>query len=130
MTCSPPSTDTPGHPEGILIIDEPGFLKKGAASAGVARQYSGTVRQVENCQIGVFLTYSAPAGRTLLDREFYLLKTWVDDGQDGYRPFPASVGRAGLFRSLRRPVELLGQRWRAAPRRVTGVTFPWRRRGL
>ncbi|WP_404499338.1 IS701 family transposase, partial [Arthrobacter sp. GAS37] len=57
-----------GDPDGILIIDETGFLKKGGASAGVARQYSGTAGRVENCQIGVFLTYSAPAGRTLLDR--------------------------------------------------------------
>ena len=47
-----------GDPDGILIIDETGFLKKGAASAGVARQYSGTAGRVENCQIGVFLTYS------------------------------------------------------------------------
>jgi SRSO17 transposase len=68
-----------GDPDGILIIDETGFLKKGGASAGVARQYSGTAGRVENCQIGVFLTYSAPAGRTLLDRELYLPKTWADD---------------------------------------------------
>ena len=68
-----------GDPDGILIIDETGFLKKGTASAGVARQYSGTAGRVENCQIGVFLTYSAPAGRTLLDRELYLPKTWADD---------------------------------------------------
>jgi SRSO17 transposase len=68
-----------GDPGGILIIDETGFLKKGGASAGVARQYSGTAGRVENYQIGVFLTYSAPAGRTLLDRELYLPKTWADD---------------------------------------------------
>lgn len=68
-----------GDPDGILIIDETGFLKKGAASAGVARQYSGTAGRVENCQIGVFLTYSAPAWRTLLDRELNLPTTWADD---------------------------------------------------
>ena len=68
-----------GDPEGVRIIDETGFLKKGTASAGVARQYSGTAGRVENCQIEVFLTYSAPAGRTLLDRELYLPKTWTDD---------------------------------------------------
>lgn len=49
-----------GDPDGVLIIDEAGFLKMGAASAGVARQYSGTAGRVENSQIGVFLTYSAP----------------------------------------------------------------------
>lgn len=45
-----------GEPEGILAIDETGFLKVGTASAGVARQYSGAAGRIENCQIGVFLT--------------------------------------------------------------------------
>jgi SRSO17 transposase len=44
-----------GDEEGVLVIDETGFLKKGSQSAGVARQYSGTAGRVENCQIGVFL---------------------------------------------------------------------------
>lgn len=43
---------------GILAIDETGFLKKGKRSAGVARQYSGTAGRIENCQIGVFLSYA------------------------------------------------------------------------
>ncbi|MBP2414732.1 SRSO17 transposase [Arthrobacter stackebrandtii] len=68
-----------GDPEGILAIDETGFLKKGTASAGVARQYSGTAGRVENCQIGVFLSYASPAGRTFLDRELYLPKAWIED---------------------------------------------------
>ncbi len=68
-----------GSPAGILAIDETGFLKKGTASAGVARQYSGTAGRVENCQIGVFLTYASPAGRTFLDRELYLPKAWTED---------------------------------------------------
>ena len=52
-----------GDPGGVLIIDETGFLKKGTRSAGVARQYSGTAGRIENCQIGVFLTYATAAGR-------------------------------------------------------------------
>jgi len=68
-----------GDPGGVLIIDETGFLKKGTRSAGVARQYSGTAGRVENCQIGVFLTYAAAAGRTFLDRELYLPKRWTED---------------------------------------------------
>ena len=47
-----------GHPEGVLIADETGFLKKGTRSAGVQRQYSGTAGRTENCQIGVFLAYA------------------------------------------------------------------------
>ena len=68
-----------GDPDGVLIIDETGFLKKGTRSAGVARQYSGTAGRIENCQIGVFLTYATPAGRTFLDRELYLPKAWTAD---------------------------------------------------
>jgi SRSO17 transposase len=68
-----------GASDGVLIVDETGFLKKGNRSAGVARQYSGTAGRIENSQIGVFLTYSTTAGRTFLDRELYLPKVWTDD---------------------------------------------------
>ena len=49
-----------GHPDGVLVLDETGFLKKGTHSAGVARQYSGTAGRIENQQIGVFLAYASP----------------------------------------------------------------------
>lgn len=45
--------------DGVLVVDETGFLKKGKHSAGVARQYSGTAGRIENCQIGVFASYLA-----------------------------------------------------------------------
>ena len=35
------------------VIDDTGFVKDGAASPGVARQYSGTLGKVGNCQIAV-----------------------------------------------------------------------------
>lgn len=69
----------PGDPGGVLVVDETGFLKKGTKSAGVARMYSGTAGRIENCQIGVFLGYATPAGRTFLDRELYLPKVWAED---------------------------------------------------
>ncbi len=68
-----------GDPAGVLVVDETGFLKKGAKSAGVARMYSGTAGRIENCQIGVFLGYATPTGRTFLDRELYLPKVWAED---------------------------------------------------
>jgi SRSO17 transposase len=68
-----------GAPEAVLVVDETGFLKKGQQSAGVARQYSGTAGRVDNCQIGVFLTYASPQGHLLLDRELYLPKEWTND---------------------------------------------------
>lgn len=68
-----------GAPEGVLAVDETGFVKKGSQSVGVARQYTGTTGQVENCQVGVFLTYATEQGRTFLDRELYLPQEWADD---------------------------------------------------
>ena len=52
-----------GDPDGVLVVDETGFLKKGSKSAGVARQYSGTAGRIENCQIGVFLAYATAPRR-------------------------------------------------------------------
>jgi len=66
-------------PDAVLVIDESGFRKQGAHSAGVARQYSGTAGNVENCQIGVFLGYARQLGQALLDRELYLPQAWTDD---------------------------------------------------
>lgn len=77
-----------GHDDGVLIVDETGFLKKGVRSAGVQRQYSGTAGRTENCQLGVFLAYAAPHGRTLVDRELYLPRGWCDD--------PARRARAAI----------------------------------
>jgi SRSO17 transposase len=68
-----------GDAGGVLVVDETGFVKKGASSAGVQRQYSGTAGRVENCQLGVFLAYASPKGRALVDRELYLPKSWTDD---------------------------------------------------
>lgn len=68
-----------GRPDGVLILDDTGFLKKGTTSAGVQRQYSGTAGRTENCQIGVFAAYASAAGRALVDRELYLPKSWTDD---------------------------------------------------
>lgn len=68
-----------GDAAAVLVIDETGFLKQGTHSVGVKRQYSGTAGRIENCQIGVFLTYAAPAGHVLLDRELYLPKEWAED---------------------------------------------------
>ena len=66
-------------PSAVLVIDETGFLKKGRKSVGVQRQYSGTAGRIENCQMGVFLSYASSRGHALLDRELYLPKSWTDD---------------------------------------------------
>ncbi len=68
-----------GDADGVLVVDETGFLKKGSKSVGVQRQYSGTAGRIETCQIGVFLTYATRDGRVLLDRELYLPQVWAED---------------------------------------------------
>lgn len=72
-------TDSLGERNGLLVIDETGFLKKGKKSAGVARQYSGTAGRRENSQIGVFLLYASDAGAAFVDRELYLPEEWTAD---------------------------------------------------
>ena len=71
--------DTLGPSDGILIVDETGFLKKGTKSAGVQRQYSGTAGRIENCQLGVFLAYATTRGHAFVDRELYLPESWIAD---------------------------------------------------
>ncbi|MGW0926926.1 IS701 family transposase [Streptomyces sp. NPDC002755] len=66
-------------PDGVLIIDDTGFIKKGTTSAGVGRQYTGTSGKIDNCQIGVFAAYATGSGRALVDRELYLPKAWTSD---------------------------------------------------
>jgi SRSO17 transposase len=84
-----------GSPDGVLIVDETGFLKKGTMSAGVQRQYSGTAGRVENCQLGVFLAYASPAGRALIDAELYLPRSWTGDpARCAAAGVPAGVGFA------------------------------------
>ena len=68
-----------GEENGILVVDETGFIKKGKKSAGVARQYSGTAGRRENSQIGVFLLYGSSQGAAFLDRELYLPQEWTGD---------------------------------------------------
>jgi SRSO17 transposase len=63
----------------VLVVDETGFLKQGKRSCGVKRQYSGTAGRIENCQIGVFLTYTSQKGHTPIDRRLYIPKDWFED---------------------------------------------------
>jgi SRSO17 transposase len=95
-----------GDPDGVLIVDETGFLKKGTKSVGVQRQYSGTAGRIENCQIGVFLAYAGPAGRAFLDRELYLPREWaVDDARRREAGVPTDTAFATKPSLARRMLE-------------------------
>ena len=77
-----------GDPGAVLVVDETGDVKKGTATAGVQRQYTGTAGRVENAQVAVYLTYAAPGGHALIDRELYLPRSWTRD--------PARCAAAGI----------------------------------
>jgi SRSO17 transposase len=67
------------QPDGVFVLDDTGFAKQGKKSVGVARQYSGTLGKVGNCQVGVFLAYVSAQGHALVDKALYLPKAWTDD---------------------------------------------------
>jgi SRSO17 transposase len=68
-----------GDLDGVLVVDETGFPKQGKRSAGVARQYSGTLGKIANYQVGVFLGYATATGHVGLDRELFIPKAWCTD---------------------------------------------------
>ena len=103
--------------DGVLVVDETGFLKKGNKSAGVQRQYSGTAGRVENCQIGVFLAYTSAKGRTLLDRELYLPQVWAGDAE---RRREAGVPEDAGFQTKPRLAQRMLER-----ALESGVPFGW-----
>jgi SRSO17 transposase len=73
--------ETFGDADGIGVVDESGFIKKGTHSVGVKRQYSGTAGKVENCQIGTFLSYASAFGHVFVDRRLYLPEEWSADAE-------------------------------------------------
>ncbi|WP_435126684.1 IS701 family transposase [Micromonospora tulbaghiae] len=106
-----------GDRAGVLVADETGFAKKGRRSAGVQRQYSGTLGRTDNCQIGTFLCYATSAGRALIDRELYLPKSWTEDRK---RCRAAAVPEKVEFATKPQQARVMLQRAVEA-----GVPFAW-----
>jgi SRSO17 transposase len=70
----------PTEGDGILLVDDTGFGKKGSHSVGVARQYSGTLGKVANCQITVHCHYAEPTVAWPVNTRLYLPKEeWAQD---------------------------------------------------
>ena len=68
-----------GEEDAVLAIDETGFIKQGKQSVGVKRQYCGASGKLDNCQIGVFLSWQTAQGHALIDRALYLPEEWAQD---------------------------------------------------
>lgn len=100
-----------GREAATVVIDETSFPKRGKKSAGVGPHYCGTTGQVENCQVGVFLSYVTSQGHSLIDRELYLPADWINDRE--------RCQEAGIPESVRfqtKPelaVQMIERLWRA-----------------
>jgi len=106
-----------GDPEGVVVIDETGFLKQGDKSVGVQRQYCGTAGKVTNCQVATFLSYLSRRGHVLLDRRLYLPKAWCRDKE---RREEAQIPEAVSFATKpRQAADMLTQAWRR------GIPMRW-----
>jgi len=64
---------------GSIHIDETGFPKQGMKSVGTSPQYCGSLKDVTDCQVGVFLAYNNGKHRTLIDERLYLPEEWAND---------------------------------------------------
>jgi SRSO17 transposase len=106
-----------GDPGAVLVLDETGFVKKGAHSVGVQRQYSGTAGRIENCQIGVFLAYASGKGHALIDRALYLPERWA-----GNAPRRTEAGVPDEIGFATKPKLGLAMLQRAL---AAGVPFAW-----
>ena len=107
-----------GAADGVLVVDETGFLKKGSKVGGSAAAVQRHGRGgIENCQIGVFLAYAGARGRTLLDRELYLPQVWAEDWE---RRKEAGVPGDVSFRTKPRLAQEMLERALEA-----GVPFAW-----
>ncbi len=96
-----------GAAGGVLVLDDTGFPKKGIHSAGVGRQYSGTLGRVDNCQVGVFCGYASAHGHTLVDRRLYLTQSWLDDPAKRNSPRAAVPPEVGFRTKLELAAEML-----------------------
>ena len=68
-----------GEPDGVLVFDPSAFQKQGKASVGVARQWCGRLGKIDNCQVGVYLSYVSRKEHALVDMRLYLNKEWAKD---------------------------------------------------
>lgn len=73
----------------VWVVDDTGFPKDGVSSPGVARQYSGTLGKVGNCQIGVSVHAASDTASCPLSWRLFLPGSW-----DG----PEAAGRRARCR--------------------------------
>jgi SRSO17 transposase len=64
------------------VVDDTGFKKDGTSSPCVARQYSGTLGKIGNCQIAVSIHAATDQASCPLDWRLYVPEAWDDTSAD------------------------------------------------
>lgn len=67
------------HRQAIGCIDESGVAKSGKETCGAARQWNGNRGKLDNCCVGVHLSYVTPGFQCLIDSCLYLTEDWTND---------------------------------------------------
>src|SRR5512132_228722 len=110
------------QPVEALVVDDTGFAKDGAASPCVARQYSGTLGKVGNCQIGVSVHLVNEHASCAADWRLFCPQSWDDQALDD----PVAAARAARRRERARiPDEVRhAEKWRLALEMLDEMTGP------
>jgi SRSO17 transposase len=109
-------------PVEALVVDDTGFPKDGAASPCVARQYSGTLGKIGNCQIGVSVHLVNEAASCAADWRLFCPQSWDDQALDD----PVAAARAARQRErVGVPDEVRHtEKWRLALEMIEELTGP------
>ena len=110
------------QPVEALVVDDTGFAKDGTASPCVARQYSGTLGKVGNCQIGVSVHLVNERASCAADWRLFCPESWDDTALTG----PVAAARAARRREragIPDAVRHTGK-WRLALEMIDEMTGP------
>jgi SRSO17 transposase len=111
-----------GQPVEALVVDDTGFPKDGPASPCVARQYSGTLGKVGNCQVGVSVHLAGEHASCAADWRLFCPESWDDQA------LADPVAAAGAVRRRARagiPGEIRhAEKWRLALEMIEEMTGP------
>jgi SRSO17 transposase len=100
------------------IVDDTGFVKKGRCSVGVARQYSGTLGRVDNCQVGVSVSAATDAASCPVNWRIFLPEEWDQDAARRAKAHvPDVVRHTEKWRLALEMIDELGD-WGLAPKVV------------
>ena len=112
-----------GQPVEALVVDDTGFAKDGPASPCVARQYSGTLGKVGNCQVGVSVHLVNEHASCAADWRLFCPESWDDAALAGDPVAAARAARrrerAGIPGEVRHT-----EKWRLALEMIDEMTGP------